>query len=333
MSSVIYGIVSVVALLLIIGYYCFVKNKDIWLFLLFLCVFLVNVGYFSISVSKILEEALLANRIAYLGSVFLPLCMFKSVTEVCRINIPRSAVIALICISFTVFVIAASQGYCDLYYKEVSLAFIDGSAKLVKVYGKLHIVYLFYLVAYFASMVITIAYAVIKKKITSHKYASAITAVVFLNIIIWLLEQLVPTDFEFLSVSYIASEIILLFLFSMMNDYALLEKTQLSVEENQPQIQPEICEEDNYTVLLSENFQRIVESWEYSEELTPRELEVFRLILDNKKRKEIADILCLSENTVKTHMSHIFTKLGASGKNDLIEKANNLIRDLQNRPV
>ena len=182
-------------------------------------------------------------------------------------------------------------------------------------------------------MVITIAYAVIKKKITSHKYASAITAVVFLNILIWLLEQLVPTDFEFLSVSYVASEIILLFLFSMMNEYALLEKAQLSVEDNQPQIQPEICEEDNYTVLLSENFQRIVESWEYSEELTPRELEVFRLILDNKKRKEIADILCLSENTVKTHMSRIFTKLGASGKNDLIEKANNLIRDLQNHPV
>lgn len=323
MCTLIYGITAVVALLLIIGYYCFVKKKEIWLSLLFLCVFLVNLGYFSISVSRILEEALLANRISYLGSVFLPLCMFMSVVDVCRIKVPKFAVVTLVCVSIAVFLLAASPGYSDLYYKEVALEIIDGTAKLVKVYGKLHVVYLFYLVTYFASMVTSVAFAIIKKKITSHKYASMLTAVVFLNILIWLLEQLVPTQFEFLSISYIASEIILLFLYSIMHENEELKKQQVFATENQTL--PEVTEKDEKTA-LSENLSVILDRWQLTEALTSRETEILLLLLDNKKRKEIAEELCLSENTVKTHISHIFTKLGISGKTELIEKSTELLK-------
>lgn len=327
MSSIIYGITAVVALALFIWYLGFCKNKDIWLLFLFICVLLVNVGYFSISVSRILEEALLANRISYLGSVFLPLCMFMSVTDVCRIKIPKWAIAVLLCISAAVLILAASPGYCDWYYKDVTLQIVDGTAKLVKVYGKFHIVYLFYLIFYFMAMISTVAFVIIKKKISSHKYASMLTAVVFLNILIWLLEQLVPTDFEFLSISYIASEIILLFLYSIMRDYDALKNARLKVEQADL---PEISnakKDDAETsgFVLSEHISAILEHWKSGEELTSRELEVLPLILDNCKRKEIAERLCLSENTVKTHTSHIFTKLGVAGRSELIEKATELM--------
>ncbi len=328
MCSLIYGITAVVALVLVIGYYFFVKKKDIWLFLLFLCVFLVNIGYFSISVSGILEEALLANRISYLGSVFLPLCMFISVADVCRIKVPKYAVGALVCISVAVFLIAASPGYTDWYYKDVTLETVNGTAKLIKVYGKLHIVYLFYLLSYFASMVATVGYAIVKKKITSHKYAFMLTAVVFLNILIWLLEQLVPTEFEFLSISYIASEVILLFLYSIMQDYDALKNMQMQIdiaEAETESIMPEAETAEPEELILSEQVSLILERWETAESLTAREIEVLTLILDNCKRKEIADRLCLSENTVKTHTSHIFSKLGIKGKSELIEKATELV--------
>lgn len=107
MSSIIYGITALVALALVIGYLVFFKKRETWLFLLFISVFLVNVGYFSISVSHILEEALLANRISYLGSVFLPLCMFMSVTDVCRIKVPKAVTATLLCISALVLFLAA----------------------------------------------------------------------------------------------------------------------------------------------------------------------------------------------------------------------------------
>jgi DNA-binding NarL/FixJ family response regulator len=46
------------------------------------------------------------------------------------------------------------------------------------------------------------------------------------------------------------------------------------------------------------------------DELTDRELDIFRLIADGLSNPEIAERLFISETTVKTHVSHVFQKLG-----------------------
>jgi two-component system NarL family response regulator len=51
-----------------------------------------------------------------------------------------------------------------------------------------------------------------------------------------------------------------------------------------------------------------------SPDLSPRELEVLRLIVDGKSNKEIGDILHVAEGTVKVHVNHILNKLGVSGR-------------------
>ena len=44
-------------------------------------------------------------------------------------------------------------------------------------------------------------------------------------------------------------------------------------------------------------------------ELTPRELEVVRLVADGKSNRDIAATLSISENTVARHMQNILAKL------------------------
>lgn len=48
--------------------------------------------------------------------------------------------------------------------------------------------------------------------------------------------------------------------------------------------------------------------------LTKREKEVFELLVKNKTTKEIADILFISEKTVRNHISNAMQKLGVKGR-------------------
>lgn len=52
--------------------------------------------------------------------------------------------------------------------------------------------------------------------------------------------------------------------------------------------------------------------------LTPRETEVLKLLAEGRSRPYIMEKLVVSDATVKSHTSHIYRKLGVSGKQELI---------------
>jgi DNA-binding NarL/FixJ family response regulator len=54
------------------------------------------------------------------------------------------------------------------------------------------------------------------------------------------------------------------------------------------------------------------------EELTSREVEVLRKIAGGNRNKDIADLLFISEETVKVHIKHIMDKLGAKDRTQAI---------------
>ena len=51
--------------------------------------------------------------------------------------------------------------------------------------------------------------------------------------------------------------------------------------------------------------------------LTPRELEIVRMVVGAFTNKEIGEKLAIGENTVKSHLTHIFNKVGASSRIEL----------------
>lgn len=48
--------------------------------------------------------------------------------------------------------------------------------------------------------------------------------------------------------------------------------------------------------------------------LTPREKEIFTLLIANNNTKEIAKKLKISEKTVRNHISNVMQKLGVNGR-------------------
>jgi NarL family two-component system response regulator LiaR len=58
--------------------------------------------------------------------------------------------------------------------------------------------------------------------------------------------------------------------------------------------------------------------------LTAREYEVLQLLTQGYTNAEIADKLCLSLSTIKTHVSNLFVKMDVKNRTQALEKANRL---------
>jgi DNA-binding NarL/FixJ family response regulator len=55
--------------------------------------------------------------------------------------------------------------------------------------------------------------------------------------------------------------------------------------------------------------------------LTPRELDVLRLVADGLTNQEIADMLCISLRTVTSHITHVLTKLALTSRTAAVSHA------------
>ena len=315
--STVYGIAMAVSLVMTGVYYFVDRNHDKWLGLLFASVAVCDIGYFMLSLSKSLNVALWANRIAYLGSVFLPFSLLMMVMTLSRFNHPNMLPKILVAVNSVMFLITASGGFLPIYYKEVSLGFADGYSVLIKEYGPLHPVYKVFLFAYFAAMVAVIAYTALKKTVVSSKHTVFLAFVVVGNIAIWLVENMIHSSFEFLSISYIITEGMILFLYSILQDYGLTESSQTVVETAEQHTQTA----EVIKAFSNEQIEYIMKNWSAVDTLSQREKEVLRFLLENKKRKVIAETLFVTESTIKKHTAGIYRKLETANRAELFEKA------------
>lgn len=297
---------------LLILYCALIEKKDKWMLVLYGSVSVVNLGYLLLSVSTTVEFALLANKIAYLGQIFILISMYLIIVKLCGYEVRAGISGILIGVGVLMFALVCTSGYLPWYYKEVSLEYADGAAKLVKQYGPLHVAYLIYVLMYFALMLSTIILSIRKKRVASGKQAGLMLAVVLCNIGMWIIEKFVTWNFEFLSVSYVLSLGMLFFLYWMMQDY--VHKTEVASRASADS-KKRLVVVDNMP--KAEKMAAVMANVKDGKTLTPRQLEMLEGIIDGKSRKEIAAELHISENTVKMHTSLLYDSLGVSSREDI----------------
>lgn len=325
--SSIYGATALIALFLLIGYCCLIPKRGIWFLLLFSSVLVVNIGYFTLSVSKTLEEALLANRIAYFGSVFLPFSMLMIILEVTKTTVKRWLPSALLAVAMVVFLIASSPGYLNIYYQEVALEITPIGSVLRKTYGSWHGIYLCYLLGYFAAMVGVTCFAIRKGKMVTTFHAVILTVAVFGNIGVWLIEQLISIDFEILSVSYIFTELFLLILALLIGERDK-DSEQINYDESAAAAREDLlCDYVDAASAIPETENVAVDETKDQhqhflwgvQDLTQTERTVYEFYIQGKTTKEIMAELNIKENTLKFHNKNIYSKLGVTSRKQLIE--------------
>ena len=307
-----YLISFIAALALLIAYFIIVKKKEFWLTMLYCCVPIVNLGYTLLSLSKTLEFAIFSNDVVYFGSIFLSMFMFLTIVKLCGFQLQKKILITCLLSGTIMFLIVVTSPMIPLYYKSVDIELINGSTKLVKEYGILHPLYLFYLLGYLILMIYTIILSIKKKKIGQTKYALFIAGIVCSNILIWLFEKFINWEFEFLSLTYIISELLLLLVYWMIQDYVLKNDIPSSLNSG-----------DKMSVIFmdskerAEKIQKIISKLPEGTILTARQMDILEGILDGKSRKEIAFDLHLSENTVKMHTTSLFRNLKVTSREEI----------------
>jgi len=307
-----YGITTALSVLFFILYRILVKKREFWLSLLFACIALVNVGYLMLSLAKSVEFAIFANDVAYLGSVFLSTCMFLTIVKLCGFTGKKRTLIILLSLGVGMFLIVATSGILPWYYKSVAIESINGATVLKKDYGVLHPVYLVYLVLYFMAMLTTIIHSIVKKHVAAQKFSVVMLGIVLINLFIWFIEKFGKWEFEFLSVSYIFSEILFVLLYWTMQDYIRKDKVPTTVIVGQKA--PIIIVD---TISREEKIKTILAELPEGTTLSVRQMDVLEGIIDGKSRKEIAADLHLSENTVKMHTSSLYRLLGVTSRDEL----------------
>lgn len=315
--SAVYGLAALVSLILVAGYGFLIKEKEIALLILFVCVFIVNVGYFALSAARTLGGALLANRVSYV-SAFLPLLMLLIIMDVCRIQCHKWFLAVLACGSTAAFLLAASGGssFGALYYQEVSMEVVDGSANLLKVYGPLHFLYSIYLLVYFGMMVSALFYAIVRKKVINREHAWILISVVLGNIFVWFVEKIIHTDFEFLSLTYVITEVFLLLLYNMMQRCYMAEIR--CAQEIQPAPEEEIPPLETGYALPPDIAELFDTFSERAETLTPSERKILKYYAEGREISEVAELAFISIHTVRKHNANIYQKLRVGSRDELM---------------
>ena len=308
-APAIYCVAAVCALILLAGSFAITRGSDIRLMAVFACITLVNCSYLALALSRTVSDALWANRTAYLGSVFLLPAMLSIIMAVTETPRKKWLFPALLAVSAVIFLVTATPGWLEIYYRSVTLDTVNGATVLRKVYGPLHRVYTVYLLGYFAAMIALILRAARKKHPDAGGQAVFLGMAVFVNIGVWLLEQVVHSEFELLAISYIISELFLLGLHLLVTEQK--KKLELAVAEavqTAPAPAP-------VPPAMTEHFLAGLQ------QLTPTERAIYDLYLEGKSTKEVMELLNIKENTLKFHNKNLYAKLEVSSRKQLLQIA------------
>ena len=132
------------------------------------------------------------------------------------------------------------------------------------------------------------------------------------NIAMWCFGKIIPWDVEFLSVTYLMSAGGFLIEWLMLQDYVHKDDVPVFTPAESEQLGIDIA-----TMPMDVKIGKVLSCLKNGETLAPREREVLELILQYKKRREIAEILYVSESSVKLYTRTLYSKLGVTCREEL----------------
>ena len=194
-------------------------RPNIYTVLLMCSIVVSNFGYLSVSVSRTVDAAIIANDCVYLGACYLPFFVFCIGADMTRIRINHALRFLMFLFSTFMFGMVLTIGHYPIYYKNIGIADAGGYTVLVKEYGPLHKLYLILLFSYIAASGVLCIRAFIRKTLVSYKTTILFFLFLSINVLIYVFNRLFRIEFEFNCIGYLITEIIILVIYNRMDMY------------------------------------------------------------------------------------------------------------------
>ena len=200
-----YIITTVLAIINLFALICVVDNKKInyYFILLMLIMAISNAGYLALGLSQNVQEAVLANKIAYIGGCFTSPIMIFLICSICKYNFGRAFRMGVYAYCLVVYVMILTIGYNDIYYTEYHTEKLWDSTILVNEYGIGHS--MFYVILY-GAIIIQVAmliHSIVKKRSVSRKNLYLLFGLEVMNVSLFFVGRLINADFEVMPALYV----------------------------------------------------------------------------------------------------------------------------------
>lgn len=201
----------------------------------FFFVFIGNLGYLFLGNATNVEEALLANKLTYIGGCTLALFLIMLVSDACKVSLHKYVRMGMYALSMTVLISAMTAGYTDWFYKSCSIEKVDGITILVKEYGPMHALFLVMMYGYLIVGFAMVLHALFRKKKIVLKNVLLMLAVYVTTVFCYTVGRKLFTTIDPVCLSYCIDDLLLLFITYNTCFYNLDEALMNSIEKQDHQ--------------------------------------------------------------------------------------------------
>ena len=200
-----YLITAVLAVInLFVLIFIFEPKKTNYYFMILMLLFaLTNGAYLAIAVSTSLEEAVLANKISYLGGCFMPPIILFLICAICNYTIRPWLRCLLYTYSAVVYFSVLTIGYSNIYYDRIYLEKFMDATVLGHTYGPAHKLFYVILYGYLITQVVLLVYSLVKKRAVSRYSLGALLIMEVVTISLFIAGRIVNSNIEIMPLVYV----------------------------------------------------------------------------------------------------------------------------------
>lgn len=229
-QSIVYlGLFAFVMVLLAIYAGRWQKGFSVYFTLIFTIIPIAVLGTYYLSISKTADEAFFAQKIVYVGGVFLVYFITLAILDLCNFSVRKWIRVLLLVYSAIMFISIQTTEYTGLFYSNYGISTMNGGVYLTRTYGPMHSVYLYVLVFYLMVVLCAVLYALCFKKNVPKKRAVLLLITEAICFAAYVVEKTISLNLSLSVLSYAFAEIVFLIIVRRVAIYSIRDTVADSI--------------------------------------------------------------------------------------------------------